>query len=80
MTRQDHKYVNLPTKLVEVVDTCVAGICKNGTQIYANRKDFVIKSILQQIETEEIINRNLTKKLRQKIESLTNGGNRLKNV
>ena len=79
MTRQDHKYVNLPRQLVEVVDTCVTGILKNGTQIYANRKDFVIKSILQQIETEKTVNQNLTKKLKQKIENLS-GGNRPKNV
>jgi hypothetical protein len=63
---------------VEVVDTCVAGICKNGTQIYASRKDFVVKSILQQIEIEKTENHSLSKKLKQKIESL--GGNRPKNV
>ena len=79
MTRQDHKYVNLPTKLVEVVDTCVTGIFRNGTQIYANRKDFVVKSILQQIETEKTENHSLSKKLKQKIENLS-GGNRPKNV
>lgn len=67
MTRQDHKYVNLPRQLVEVVDECVAGICKNGTQIYANRKDFVIKSIIHQIDNEKNINQTLAKKLNKKI-------------
>ncbi len=65
---------------MEVIDTCVTGICKNGTQIYANRKDFVVKSILQQIETEKTENHSLSKKLKQKIESLGSGGNRPKNV
>lgn len=78
MTRQDHRYVNLPRQLAEVVDTCVTGILKNGTQLYGSRKDFVIKSILQQIETEKTVNHNLSEKLKQKIESL--GGNRPKNV
>lgn len=79
MTRQDHKYVNLPTKLVEVIDTCVTGILTNGTQVYANRKDFVIKSVVQQIENEKTVNQNLSRKI-NKINLVEQGGNRSKNA
>lgn len=85
MTRQDHKYVNLPRQLVGVVDTCVAGIFKNGTQVYANRKDFIIKAIQQQIDFEKSKEISKSLKLKQegiiKVSSRTRrGGNRPKNV
>ena len=94
MTRQDHKYVNLPRSLVEVVDACVTGICKNGAQVYANRKDFVIKAVIHQIDNEKNISQTLAKKINKNIsiveesqernKKLTiakaGGGNRLKNV
>lgn len=74
MTRQDHQYVNLPRSLMEVVDTCVTNIFSNGAQVYKNKKDFVIKSVQQQIENEKSVNKNLLRKINAE------GGNRPKNA
>lgn len=63
MSRQDHLYVNLPRSLVEVVDTCVTNIISNGAQVYKNKKDFIIKAVVQQIENEKSINRSLARKI-----------------
>ena len=52
MARQDHLYVNLDRSLLEVVDSYVSVIFQNGAKVYVNRKDFVTKSILSQIEKE----------------------------
>jgi hypothetical protein len=94
MTRQDHQYVNLPRSLVEVVDACVSVIFNNGAQVYKSRKDFVIKSVQQQIENEKTNYHNLAREIstvdktkkEEKIilkgvkTSRQQGGNRLKNV
>jgi hypothetical protein len=84
MTRQDHQYVNLPRSLMEVVDACVTNIFLNGAQAYKNKKDFVIKAVVQQIENEKSINRKLQKLILQQEQELssqhTRGGNRSKNV
>lgn len=89
MSRQDHQYVNLPRTLVEVVEKCVSNIFSNGTQVYQNRKDFIIKSILQQIENEKTKDSTLARKvsplelknsINNKTANRTRGGNRPKNV
>jgi hypothetical protein len=86
MTRQDHQYVNLPKSLMEVVDSCVTNIFTNGTQVYKNKKDFIIKAVVQQIENEKSINRKLQKLISQQEQELLllqqqpKRGNRSKNV
>lgn len=89
MSRQDHRYVNLPRSLVEVVDSCVTTIFQNGAQVYRNRKDFIEKSVQAQIEKEKTYNQNLVRKLDnnnkrleilQKQEIITRGGKRTKNA
>lgn len=63
MARQDHVYVNLNRKLVELVDNCVTNIFKNGAQKYVNRKDFLTKAVQSQIELEKQENIKLKKLL-----------------
>jgi hypothetical protein len=63
MARQDHFYPNLPKPLGEVIDTCVSTILKGGTLKYQDRKDFIVKSIQNQIEKEKQRNPILQEKL-----------------
>lgn len=63
MARQDHVYVNLDRKLIEIVDNCVTNILKNGAQKYVDRKDFVTKAVQNQIELEKEDNSKLKKLL-----------------
>lgn len=63
MARQDHVYVNLNRKLIEIVDNCVTNIFKNGAQKYVDRKDFVTKAVQNQIDLEKEENSKLKKVL-----------------
>ena len=81
MARQDHLYVNLDKGLLEVVDSYVSVIFSNGAKVYANRKDFVTKSIQAQIEKEKKRNPNLEKTVENskalKQFAIGTGGNRI---
>ena len=61
MARQDHVYINLNKKLIEIIDNCVSNVFKNGAQKYVDRKDFVTKACQNQIDIEKRENNKLKK-------------------
>lgn len=65
ITRDNYVYVGIRKEFAKVIDTCVSSILLSGEQKYVDRKDFVIKSIQNQIDSEKENNSNLQKVLKK---------------
>jgi len=61
--RKNHSYTSMPIKLAAVIDTIVDTVFHGGDKKYQDRKDFVIKSIQNQVEFETKRNPELKQKL-----------------
>lgn len=65
MARQNHAYVNLPSKMMEVVYVCTKNILRNGAKVYIDQKDFIMRSIQKQIDYERNSNPYLDEKIQK---------------
>ena len=65
MAREDFAYINFKRDLVEIVDCCVTNIFVHGERKYANRRDFAIKALQAQIESDKEGSYKIKKLLKQ---------------
>jgi hypothetical protein len=65
--RQDYYYPNLEKSLIGIVELCVASVFRGGDKFYKGKKDFIVKAIQNQIESEAKKNPDLAKTINQKI-------------
>lgn len=77
LARENHVYINLDKKLIEIVEKCVASIFSNGASVYQSKKDFVTKAIQQQIDRELVISPKLEKEIDQMLNNNIEGGKKL---
>lgn len=82
--RPDYYYPNIERSLIGIVDLCVSSIFHGGAQVYTSKKDFIVKAIQNQIESEAKKNKELATEINKKVASSVKvtstskrGGNRI---